>query len=241
MKNFRDFGYKNVRKGVLFRGESLYRLSKKDAKLFLEQCHINTVVDLRSPQERESKMDSALPGVTNIHLPLITMEEMGASSEKEAKQNILKTHKLPDMHHYYQRFVVVERKESWTGIFDLLLNHEEGGILFHCTAGKDRTGIVAAVILSVLGVDKDTIMKDYLLTNEHTVFPFAYRLFSLTFDKKTRQELKEYVLAKEDFIEAAFKEIDALYGGMTGFLMQCCGLDDDKIALLRKKYLVLEG
>ena len=227
-----------MRKGVLFRGESLYRLSKKDVKLFMEQLHVTAVVDLRSPQERESKMDRDLPGVTNIHLPLITMEEMGASSEKEAKRNILKTHKLPDMHQYYQRFVAPERKDSWTGIFDLLLNHEEGGILFHCTAGKDRTGIVAAVILTVLGIDKETIMKDYLLTNEHTVFPFAYRLFSLTLDKKTRQELKEYVLAKEVYIEAAFKQIDATYGGIEGFLRKCCGLNDDKIALLRKKYLI---
>lgn len=238
MKNFRDFGCEDVIKGVLFRGEALHHLSAKEKKLILDQSNIKVVVDLRTQQERDSKPDDELPGVTNYHLPLITMEEMGSSSEKEAKRTIIKTHQLPDIYHYYRRLIAIERKESWTQIFNLLLQREEGGIYFHCTAGKDRTGIAAAIILTVLGVSNEAILEDYLETNKHIVFPLAYRAFMLTLDKKTQKEFKEYLRAHQDYLEASFEQIEDTYGSFRGFLEQCCGLDEEKISHLKEKYVI---
>ena len=237
MKNFRDISYKNIKRGSFFRGESLFRLSNKDKKELIDKHQIKVVVDLRTTQEHNDKKDKVIKGLSYYHFPLITMEEMGASSEKEGKRRVIKEHKLPDIYDYYRRLVNRDRKKSWTKIFDLLLNNKEGGILFHCTVGKDRSGIVSAIILTVLGIDKETIYEDYLKTNEHPIIPFSYKLFALSLDKEFRKEFMEYFKAKKEYLDEAFIEIDRIYGNMDNFLKECCSLNDDKIKMLRKKYL----
>ena len=238
MKNFRDFGYGNIKKGLLFRGESLFKLSKKDERTLVNEHHLKVVVDLRTNQEHESDKDKIIPGVEYYHLPLITMEEMGASSEEEGKENASSRQQLPDMFTYYRKLVSPERKEHWTQIFNLLLEDEEKPIYFHCTVGKDRTGVVAAMILSALGIDKETIYKDYLLTNEHPIIPFKYKLFSLKLKKPVRKQFFELFLVKTDYLDAAFGEIKEDYGSIDGFFKECCSLDEEKIKKLRKKYLL---
>lgn len=238
MKNFRDFAYLNVKKGIFFRGAAYNHLSKRDRELLFRTYNIKTVIDLRTTQERESKPDVSVPGVNNYHLPLIRMEEMGAKSEKEGKRKILKEKRMPDILEYYRRLVSKERQGSWTKIFEILLNNDGNGIYFHCTAGKDRTGIAVAVILTLLGVDKETIYNDYLLTNNDPAIPLSYRIFSLTFARQFRREFLEYFKAKREYLDEAFKEIDRLYGSIDNFYKECCSLDEEKISIIRNKYLV---
>ena len=240
MKNFRDIACGNVKEGLLFRGGSLHHLSKKERTTLFNNLGIRVVVDLRTTQEHNDKKDSVIPGVKYLHLPLITMEEMGASSEKEAKRMVIKTHTLPDIFDYYRKLVAKERKESWTSIFNLLLENNEGGVFFHCTVGKDRTGVVAAVILTVLGIDKELIYQDYLATNDSPIIPFSYRLFALSLDKNFRKEFWEYFKAKREYLDEAFLEIDRIYGSMKNFLKECCSLDENKITKLKQKYLKSE-
>lgn len=237
MKNFRDIAYQNVKKNKIFRGESLYHLSLKDQKLFKEKYNIKVVVDLRTNQEHNDKKNKVIKGIKYIHLPLITMEEMGASSEKEGKRNVIKNHKLPDIYDYYRRLVSPKRRDSWSEIFRLLLENDDGAIYFHCTVGKDRTGIVSALILTLLGIDKETIYKDYLITNEHPIIPFSYRIFALSLDKEFRKEFWEYFKAKKEYLDAAFTEIDKVYGSIDNFFIECCSLDNDKISKIKEKYL----
>ena len=237
MKNFRDFAYLNVKKGILFRGSYLYHLSRKDRKLLFETNNIKTVIDLRSTQEHDDKKDAVPPGIAYYHLPLITLEEMGTTSEKEGKKKILREKKMPDIFDYYRKLVSRDRKESWTKIFEILLNNDRSGIYFHCTAGKDRTGIVAAVILTLLGIDKETIYKDYMLTNNDPAIPLSYRIFSLTFAREFRKTFLEYFKAKEEYLDEAFNEIDRVYGSIDNFYTECCSLDDEKIAKFKEKYL----
>lgn len=237
MKNFRDITCLNIKRGLLYRGESLFRLSKKDQKLFKNEYKIKVVVDLRTTQEHNDKKNKVIEGIKYIHLPLITMEEMGASSEKEGKQNVIKNHKLPDIYDYYRRLVSIKRRDSWSQIFDLLAKNDSGPIYFHCTVGKDRTGIVSAMILTLLGIDKETIYKDYLITNEHPIIPFSYRIFALSLDKEFRKEFWEYFKAKKEYLDAAFDEIDKVYGSIENFFKDCCSLDEEKIKIIKEKYL----
>lgn len=109
---------------------------------------------------------------------------------------------------------------------------------FHCTARKDRTGPLSAFLLTLLGVNKDKIVLDYLETNKHTVFPFAYKVFAFTLDNETRKELKSYIYAKEEYLDTLFLEINRKYGGLKGFYKDCCGLDETKIKALKNKCLV---
>ena len=236
MRNFREIESKVLKKGLLFRGESLYKLPSKYQKLLLNDFHIKVVIDLRTNQEHDSQKDIELPGVKYFHIPLITMEEMGASSTEEAQASASANQKLPDMFKYYRLFVNENRKEAWTKIFNILLE-EDGPIMFHCTQGKDRTGIVAAVLLTLLWASKEEIYDDYLLTNSHIHIPLQYKVYSLKFKGELRKKFMGLFQADKDLLDTSFKEIDTLYGSIDNFYKEICSLDESKIEKFKEKYL----
>lgn len=238
MKNFRDFACNSIKKNIFLRGEALNKISKKEARTLLNNFHLKTVVDLRTNNEFATKKDKIIPGVNYIHLPVIQMEEMGAESEKEGKQEAAKKQQLPSMFKYYGLMVGRNKKEFWSKVFEILLDNDDGAIFFHCTVGKDRTGIVAAIILSLFGVSKEDIYKDYLLTNEHPVIPFIYRLYSLKFKKEVRKQFFELFYVKTEYLDYAFSLIDETYGSLDNFYKECCSLDEQKINKLKAKYLI---
>ena len=90
---------------------------------------------------------------------------------------------------------------------------------------------MAAVILNSLGVDKETIFNDYLLTNEKPVF-----FGNQDLPKEIQEILADYFSAKKEYLEASFDYIDKTYGSFNGFLYKCCSLDDVKLRLLKSKY-----
>ena len=237
IRNVRDIAYLNMKEGKLFRGESLYKASKKDLKILYDKYQIRTIIDLRTNQEHKDKPNKIYKDINYYHIPLITMEEMGATSEKEGKRRVLKEHKLPDIHDYYEKLVNENRKEVWSKLFDILLNNNEGAIYFHCTVGKDRSGIVSAIILSLLGINKEIIYQDYLLTNQSPIIPFSYKLFALMMDKQFRKEFMEYFKAKEEYLDSSFKYIDNNYQNIDNFYRKICSLDDNKINRLKELYL----
>ena len=230
MKNFRDFGYLNVKKGVLFRSEALTDISDKDIKL-LKEKNIKFVIDLRMIEEVNEKKDKEISGIKNISIPLVDKESMGEVYKKASCEN-----REPRMEEFYGVFVSSGRKEAWSKIFDTLLE-ADGGVLFHCTQGKDRTGVVCAMILSLFGVDKDTIYSDYLKTNKNIGMPFEYRLKSLFMDKTSKKHLRSFFFVEGEYLDAMFKYIDQTYGSIDKFYSDCANLDEEKIKKLKWKYI----
>ena len=226
MNNFRDIGCENVRKGLLFRGTECGSLTEEDKELLFKQCDIKTIVDLRSPQEVEEKKDAEIPGVKIINIPLLSIEEMSVAVQGQ----------FPDVVASYRAAVNRTKKETWTQIFDVLLNKGEGAIFFHCTQGKDRTGIVVAVILAALGVSKQAIYDDYLLTNKTATMPEQYRQYAETMPDEIRKLFNGLFFVDQDFLEEAFREIERQFGSLEGFLSECCSLDQRKLRLLKEKY-----
>ena len=227
MKNFRDFAYGNLVKGKLFRGPQLVELEREDKELLFGQCGITTVVDLRASEEVIENPDADVLGVENVNIPLLSIPEMSQMVDN----------RFPDIPTSYKTAVHLEKSRVWTEIFAVLLE-KEGGILFHCSQGKDRTGIVVAAILLALGVDMETILKDYLLTNESLSMPDEYRQYADTLPAETRKLFMGLFFVDKDFLEGAFAEMDRVYGNVDGFLTQCCQLDEEKRERLKAKFLV---
>ena len=223
MLNFRDFGYKNVKKGLLFRSASLNELSSEDQNMLIEN-NIRTIVDLRGLDERTAKPDTQIIGIENLSIPLSVIGS--------AKPTIYRGLRLPNLIDCYHQLVAIELKETWSKIFDLLLN-SNGGVLFHCSQGKDRTGVVSAMILNALGVDKETIFEDYLTTNKNPVF-----FGNQDMPSEIQEILADYFSAKKEYLEASFEYIDQTYGSFGGFLKKVCSLDENKLIKLKEKYLI---
>ena len=230
MDNFREIAYGNMKKGLLYRGKALVNLNDDDIAL-LNKCNIKTIIDLRAPQEREQAKDKELPGVTNISVPLFN------SNKTEMKAVNVMGMDLPDMAEIYRELVFEDKKEGWTQIFNVLLENNGDGIMFHCTSGKDRTGVTAALIMSLLGIDKKLIYEDYLLTNKQKVNDPGFLNYVNSLPKEVGKAFLDHFSAKEEYLDAIFDEIESRYGTLDKFFEVCCGLDQNKIKILQNKYL----
>jgi protein-tyrosine phosphatase len=110
-------------------------------------------------------------------------------------------------------------------------------LLYHCTAGKDRTGWLSAIILSALGVDRATIEADYLRTNDFNAAGNAYVLSVLANRIDDTSVLVPLLEARLAYLEAAFAQAEEAYGGMDGYLRDGLGFSDQARATLRATLL----
>ncbi len=191
--NFRDLGGyrgaegKQVAYGTLFRSGKLTELTEGDV-ILLEELGIQNVIDLRTEQEYTEEPDILPPGFNSyFNLPLVDTIGLGDNPSSLEGQmaailpmaavlagldkRISETYMLP----FYQNITELQIR-SWTTLFDILEKGEKN--LWHCTAGKDRAGMTTALVLYSLGVDLDTIMEDYLLTND-----YRSAFYSETYDR----------------------------------------------------------
>jgi protein-tyrosine phosphatase len=251
--NFRDLGGipaadgKAVRPGMLYRSAHICKISKATAQKLRERKNLATVVDLRTPSELAAQSDVLASGMRYMHLPPLTDEQNPAVTMRTRRsilKNIMKKEGGARRHLSDTYRTMVTQKsslEAFGAFLHLLAENKEEAVLWHCTQGKDRTGIAAAVILLALGVDRKEIEKDYLRTNKAAFFKNALIYFGvwlITFSKHTADELSLLLKAEECYLEAAFDEIDRTYGGTDGFLHGALGLTDSDISTLRQTYLV---
>ncbi|TYL55066.1 tyrosine-protein phosphatase [Nocardioides sp. BGMRC 2183] len=232
--NFRDVagdGYATtdggrVRTGVFFRSNEL-RLSGADLET-LTALGLTAIIDLRSQGEIDRHPDPEVPGATWLHYDLfgIPMERVAAVQTVDDAEEI--------MHTVYRGFVDDPHSRDHLG--GVLRQLAGGGKqLFHCTAGKDRTGWTAALLLHIAGVDDATIASDYLLTNARSAASRA-RLRATIVDAAGPERAKVFeptLIADISFLRAASDAVEASYGDRDSYLREGLGLDDEVLGRLR--------
>ena len=237
--NFRDLGGyktkegKKVKMNVLYRSAALNTLTDKDLEK-LSTLHIKYDFDFRGPYEVKTAPDKIPTGTTRISLPAGS-ENIGDSNYMKNMGKYMKSDSF--LLSFYTNLTPF--KDRYTPLFDsLLANTNVSPILFHCTAGKDRTGIAAALILYALGVDENTIYEDYEATNYYRRNENAKSIAQMTkyygLDEKIASNLMG---AKKEYIAATFATIKATYGSIDTYLQKELGLNASKINKLRKVYL----
>ena len=220
-----------MKPGLLFRSDLLYHLNPKE-KALLRDNNIKVVIDLRNKDEVEHLKDTNIKAIKFVNNPMLPESKGGEDSP--LKTVTIKHMTLPDMDNAYRELVRRDRQSAWSNIFNIFLSDNGGAILYHCSAGKDRTGVVTAVILTALGIDKETIYQDYLLTNEK---PLYYKKMALQMDPESREIFLDYFQAKKEYLDASFDEINKIYGSFDKFLLECCLIDNNKLAIFKDKYL----
>ena len=226
MLNFRDFGYKNVKKGLLFRSASLSELSPEDQNMLMEN-NIRTIVDLRGLDERTAKPDTQISGIENLSIPLSVIGS--------AKPTIYRGLRLPNLIDCYHQLVAIDLKETWSRIFDLLLNSDDG-VLFHCSQGKDRAGLLAYVLEIALGVSKEDVKADYLRSNVAMKVRIAYHMDELKnepfYDEQYEKSLIDVFSAKEEYLDHAISEVEKKYESMENYITKALCVDVEKLRAL---------
>ncbi|MGG7176712.1 tyrosine-protein phosphatase [Clostridium paraputrificum] len=245
--HFRDIGgYKSedgrrVKWNTFFRADKLSSLTVKDIEYF-KALGIRTILDLRSPTEVKSMPDPKIDGIDYINISgmpeldetkdnfdMMSIFKLKSSSDFDATEFLMKGYKT-----------MVFNNPAYKELVDCIENEERVPIVFHCSAGKDRTGFGAALILSILGVSEETIMEDYLLTNIYRK-PINDKTIEAVKDKisnpKHLEVLKVMLEVKKELLEASFKSIRGKYGNMDTYLEKEYGLTKKKRKEIKNRFL----
>ena len=225
--NFRVLPY--VKQGTLYRSDHLGALNAHDARQ-IQSLGIRRVLDMRGVGERMSAA-CLVPGVTVHSLaiePTIVqvLHDLMAAGHKLTAAEVV-TH----MQDTYRGFVR-ENSHRFAELFRHLLESNEPTV-FHCTAGKDRTGFAAALILRSLEVPEEDVMRDYLLTNELLRMPDASHF------RLTREVAAVLWRVQPEFLNAAFEAVDQDYGGLERYFREGLGLGEAERKRMRDLYLAL--
>jgi len=234
--NFRDLGGypaadgKHVRWGHIYRSADISQLTDTDLQTLHGRC-VALVCDLRGPQEYAQAPDRLLPGAKRVELP--------AGSEKIDPRLLTGGPAVnPDslMQATYTNLSFFRAK--YEPLFaQLLALPGDEALLFHCTAGKDRTGIGAALVLSALGVDRATILRDYAATDVYWQTSREQMLQRLARAGQPTEALRPLLAANPAYLASTFAAIDKQYGSVNNYLATVMDLTPQKLAALRAKYL----
>ncbi len=245
-------GGKTVRHGLLLRSASLAEAKEKDLS-YLSGIPVGTVVDFRMDFELRGKEDKMIPGARYVRLPV---NSSGIDvTDDDAKE--LNRHKSFDIrkfimiaafnkraqkiaHEMYPIMVTDEDCQKKFAAFLQMAVHADSAILFHCTQGKDRAGLASAYILSALGVDRETVIKDFDATNAiyaKDVKRLSRRVRFLGGKDKEIETVKAFIGANTDNFIKALDLIDSEYGSMLNYIQGPLGLSDDDIQRLKERYL----
>jgi protein-tyrosine phosphatase len=239
--NFRDLGGyvtadgHHVRWGSIYRSADISKLTDSDV-VVLEHRHVSTVVDLRGVQESKQAPDRLPVGTDYILCPAGSdntlsdwMKQVAAIRTESGGDSMMR------VYYGHTEFLADRYRPFFNKLLGLPGNQ---ALLFHCTAGKDRTGIGAALLLYALGVPDDKILEDYEATN-------YYR----TAENKRMQSAMEQgmhitppvagalLAARREYLATTFDGIRRQYGSIDNFLQGPLGLDAGKIKVLREKFL----
>jgi protein-tyrosine phosphatase len=235
--NFRDLGgYRSasggeVRWGMLYRAGRLDRLTPSDLDEFTA-LGIRTVFDLRREDEREQAPDP----VPNVHLCLLSkVEAMNPLPPLELL--VEHDHGVQFLREMYSGLLAHAATEIGT-LFTTLAQPEAMPAVFHCAVGKDRTGLVAALLLTSLGVDREAVLDDFQLTDEHVDPAHREALVRRMADRGIGPEAAAGILgAPRECMADALDELESRYGGIDRYLREQCGVDGDALRTLRRTLL----
>ncbi|WP_326984807.1 tyrosine-protein phosphatase [Chryseobacterium sp. MYb264] len=235
--NIKNIDGRTLKSGKFYRSGHLHQL-KKSSFDELEKLGIREIIDLRNSKEIAQKPDNLPKGI--IYKNYSAFEDEGDQLD-QAKKLVLKgkvngSDADKRMLDFYKDYVT-ENPEVIKKIITEILESDQP-ILYHCTAGKDRTGITTALILTILKFDRQTIDNDYLLSNNYRKKLIDKRLnlannLHFLYPKMDVNVLEKLSWVETDYLEAAFNEINNKYGSTDIYVQQVLGISENK----RQEYI----
>lgn len=238
--NFRELGgvqvneSLKVKEGIIFRSGSFPVLTDEEKKVFVSS-NINTVVDFRSDSERAKEPDYIPEGmnVRVVHAPIGSLDEKGMAKFMQVLMNPkVQVSQIDSLMIQANKGFVASIKDF--APFFQEISKPESVVLFHCTAGKDRTGLASSLFLHILGCSWETIMQDFLTSNEAqpTATIKALERYGIAKDK-----IDVLAGVKPSYLESAWYEINQRYKSVDNLLIQEFGIGEAEKQIIRNKYL----
>lgn len=244
-ENFRDLGGyktangKTVKWGMLYRSDSLADLSDEDLA-FIQRLGVKQIVDFRTPFEKEEDPDRIPEGVRYVERE-IDVEGTAVKElfEKISSGDIDDLNAVELMENANRAFVSSQQHIYGPHLKSLL---SDGNIpsVAHCTGGKDRAGFGAAITLLALGVPEQTVVNDFMLTNEYTkdkINQYIWMIRLGSFFQTDPEKIRPLLGVEQSFIEAGIDQMKKEYGSVDNYFRQGLGLSDTDLQQLRDRFL----
>lgn len=242
--NLRDFGGyatadgREVRRGRLFRSGTLAHLSKQAQRDF-SALGVRVICDLRRHEEQaEEPTPFPEDALARLHIPIdpgsaVTMRRQLAAERVDLERRI-------DFMVAINRELARDHGDDYARMFEALLELEDGAFLVHCSAGKDRTGFACALILHALGVPEQTVLEDYLLTNDHLDYEGFVRRVAHRFEPHgipDRDSVMALAGVRPEYLRGAYQAIEAEFEGVEHYIERAVGLDAAARARLQSLFV----
>lgn len=224
-----------IKEGLLLRTGKLSQATEGDIKQ-LADMGLSAVIDFRDLIEIQRDPDREVPGAVHYHLPALA--DLGEVFGKAVNDETLTAEETHAGFGLLYRSLALSPKshEAYTRFFEILLQSEGKPVLFHCTQGKDRTGVAGMLLLTALGFDEETAVREYMLTNGC----MQRQLDGLTQRDIPAEKLaiaREVLLVFEENARSYLQNIRIEYGSAINFLELVMGIGPEEIATLERFYL----
>lgn len=254
LANTRDLGYLKTRDGLsllphkLLRSGALASATDEDIEVLEKTFGVHTVVDLRTQEEQEKAPDpkDRMQEATFVDAPILGFSATGVTRENglaglaKDLSTLTRDPRQLMIDLYPTMLLDSTGIKGYQRFFATLLNEEEGAVLWHCSAGKDRAGLASVLLLHVLGVPTEAIVADYLTTNKYLasredaikkLIPEEY------LSERLLEGLKTLNSASKDFLDAGIAGVSKEYGSLDAYLSEALDVSEEAKSLLRNKYL----
>ncbi|KAH8146982.1 uncharacterized protein LAJ45_09063 [Morchella importuna] len=246
--NFRDLGgypiqgsTGSVRRNLIYRAAEPSRVTADGMAVLIAKLNVTATYDLRSNPEIESLSDTCpvieIPGITRHFVPVF--EEDDLSPEALAKR--YSSYTSGDLPSAYRSILTAGALLSYRAIFTHLLERPTEPLVIHCTAGKDRTGVVCALLLMLAGVDDELVAAEYALT-EVGLEPFKQaireRLLGrpqfMKGDEEARRGLENMLSSTVETMRRTTAMIRDEFGGVEAYMVRNCGFTAEQVAAIKR-------
>lgn len=244
-----------IKEGRLIRSGKLSKLPKGSVRA-LREIGVTTVVDLRIENERCASPDTVIDGCTYIHNPILCVPTFGITEEldlftatekessrvKKEGERIKREFGSIDkyMVESYRSIVFSDASKAGLKAFLRLVIEEDGCILWHCASGKDRAGICAMLVESLLGVDEKTVLDDYMASARFwrkRYFLNKVVIVITPVSMSLKRILFGLMRIKRLYLETIIEEMKERYGGVEAYCKSELGVTDADVKRLKEKYL----
>ena len=253
--NFRDLGGlpaadgKHIKYGRLLRCGHLAYITEEDARRLTEDYGLRTVIDMRTENEMHRRPDTIPPNIAYLRCPIFEKKLEGVTRETAVISPVESALRMAhDVHGcdphermkgLYGRFFEEEGLRNYAHFLDLLLSHEEGAVLWHCTMGKDRCGTGAMLLEWLLGVPEELILADYLYTADRLtpVTEETIRKARLIEDDDELMDIIRIMDGVHPDFPAVLREKAKTMCPTEEFIRDKLGMTEEKLTKLREMYL----
>ena len=238
VSNFRDVSIgSKMNKNLLFRCAKLSTLNEQDIRV-LENLNPHSIIDFRDPKEIEKAPDNLSPKLLKkyVNLPISASTLSRMVAQKEIDGDSVKSYEKVMEDSY--RMYINNHKVVWTKFFEILLKSKKLPIIFHCSAGKDRTGIASFMIQSIFKNPMDLIFENYLISNDLLTIKAATAEQSTSSSNQdtlvTKNMLSTLGKVQQSYLSAAIDEIDKKYTSLENYFISQLGLKVNDIQKLEQ-------